>query len=351
MATEEDIANQMSLLNAHRRTLAIRLEQRTLLGLAHVSPEVVIDILAARQEIRTIRGQLKEWGVDFQPDPNDDETTVVHALSQKLAVTDLLWPDGSILILLPARLDSGNALCISKHPVTNRQYKRFVDSTHARAPSGEHYRGGKWRGSFAPWEDANFSQDDQPVVCIAYDDAIAYCQWANKLIAQYNRAWATKQNNAPLYPYPKASTRLPTAAEWNFAAYGSSDPTYTSTWLNCQQEIVHNTSAPESIDLIGTRTNRLGIADMIGNIWEWCSSDNRLSTAVLAAEEPELEARGGAFIDDLLRIRDLPALTPFNGRDTHHSDLGFRIIVEIVFSDLVGEDQVRVSSFPPLFAW
>lgn len=226
--TPEDTTSLLELLDAHRKTLTIGLEQRALFGLAHVPPGVVIDILNAREEIRRIKSLLLSSGVAISDSPNEEEPAPARA-SQSMAISDLLWPDGSILVLLPVRLDNGNALCISKHPVTNKQYRLFAENTNSPAPLGQHHRGGKWVGPFSPWDDPNFSEDSQPVVCIPYYSAFEYCAWVNKLVGQHNRAVATKQESSPGYRLPKSSTRLLAPAEWEFAAYGTSNPTYSGT--------------------------------------------------------------------------------------------------------------------------
>ena len=75
--------------------------------------------------------------------------------------------------------------CIAKKPVTNAQYKLFVDATGRDEPYG--------------WKDGNIPQgkEEKPVVNITWTDATAFCKWASKEMKQ--------------------GVRLPTEVEWERA--------------------------------------------------------------------------------------------------------------------------------------
>ncbi|MCG3124903.1 MAG: Serine/threonine-protein kinase pkn1 [Phycisphaerales bacterium] len=112
---------------------------------------------------------------------------------------------------------------------------------------------------------------DHPVVHIAYEDAVAYATWAGK--------------------------RLPTEAEWEFAARGGLagkmnvwgddpvDATRCNTWQGHFPD--QNTAEDGFARTAPVRSfapNGYGLFDMAGNVWEWCSDLYRPDAYALLVE-------------------------------------------------------------------
>jgi len=171
-----------------------------------------------------------------------------------------------------------DAFYIGKYEVTNAQYRRFVKVTGHREPEGsggdrvsriiDGISGWQWQTGFKPWLDKNFSGDNQPVVCVSWEDAKAYCEWAGK--------------------------RLPTEAEWEKAARGNLTEKrfiWGDTWpppkgtgnfpdeVFARERIFSDHPFIETYDDSYAYTapvgsfapNGYGVYDMAGNVWEWCA--------------------------------------------------------------------------------
>jgi len=134
---------------------------------------------------------------------------------------------------------------ISRFPVTNAQYRLFLEATGARPP-------------MFGWPEGRFPQDkaDHPVVGVSYGDAVAFCQWAAKVIG------------LPL--------RLPSEPEWEKAARGCEGQAYPwgNTWeggrCNSYESKVGGTSPVGEFSPQGD--SPFGVAEMGGNVQEWTSS-------------------------------------------------------------------------------
>jgi formylglycine-generating enzyme required for sulfatase activity len=129
-----------------------------------------------------------------------------------------------------------DAFEISAYPVTNRQYKKFVDMTG--------YNPGAWL--------TGYSEDklDHPATGINYYDALAFCGWSN--------------------------CRLPTAIEWEKAARGPEGLEYPwgNDWqadlCNNRENIEKGSTTPVMSYPQGKSV--YGAYDMAGNVWEWTSA-------------------------------------------------------------------------------
>jgi formylglycine-generating enzyme required for sulfatase activity len=134
---------------------------------------------------------------------------------------------------------------IDQFEVTNGRYREFVKSTAHRVPQNpKNPTRNLWQG-----DTITESLAERPVINVDWYDAAAYCQWAGK--------------------------RLPTEAEWEKAAKGTSDRRFpwgnvepTAKHLNYNQRwIGEKTLMPVGSYEAGK--SPYGVYDMAGNVWEW----------------------------------------------------------------------------------
>jgi len=124
------------------------------------------------------------------------------------------------------------------HEVTNRQYQEFCRAAGHQLPEfwGE--------GVFHSGEDFL----DHPVVGVNWYDAMKYAKWAGK--------------------------RLPTEAEWEYAARGGLvDNEFPNgyTWNTPLRRNMPGSWENQTVEVKSFEPNRFGLFDMGGNVWEWVS--------------------------------------------------------------------------------
>jgi formylglycine-generating enzyme len=233
--------------------------------------------------------------------------TMIEHLFEKMPDNWLIEnpTDGSLLVLIPegeflagslfAEMSTGDtnddlgkgepfpvtlpAFYMALHPVTNAQYKLFVDATGHRPPDkSDTFWTPVWSGKSFPPEKAN-----HPVVCVSWDDAEAYCRWAG--------------------------LRLPSELEWEKAARGADGRHFPwgnewgNEWENCRHGANKRNETTCGIWQYANGCCVYGIYQMTGNAFEWCNDyyskeayeKYKIGILHLSSKGTDRVVRGGSF--------------------------------------------------------
>ncbi|GAB4214293.1 MAG: hypothetical protein OHK0022_52630 [Roseiflexaceae bacterium] len=149
---------------------------------------------------------------------------------------------------------------IGKAPVTNAQFRPFVEGDGYSNRAYWTTAGWKWRREQrikqpAYWANSKWNGDDHPVVGVSWFEGVAYCRWLRV------------QTRLPF--------RLPSEAEWEKAARGPDGLIWPwgNQWeaghCNSKEALLGRTSP---VGQYPSGASPYGALDMAGNVWEWCST-------------------------------------------------------------------------------
>lgn len=213
---------------------------------------------------------------------------------------------------------------IARTPVTNAQFGRFIeDGGYQRQ---EFWTEAGWRvkeksGWEQPrfvktlfWKNKRWNRPDQPVVGVSWYEALAYARWVGGTLcseAEWEKAasWDPRAGHKRRYPW---------------------GDTWSSFRCNSDEK------GPGRTTPVGWHSpdgdSPYGVADMAGNVWEWCRSRSAAYPYDRADGREELEGvaprvlRGGSWKRNRYNAR-----CAFNdcraNPDTHDADRGFRLVV------------------------
>lgn len=176
---------------------------------------------------------------------------------------------------------------IGKYPVTNAQFKLFIDA----GGYGER----RWWTDVGwaqrqkdqwteprEWQNSDFNGADQPVVGVSWYEAVAFCLGLSETTGE--------------------KIMLPTEVQWQYAAQGDDGREYPwgSTWdgSRCNNIVgakgIGKTTPVRQYE--GNGDSPFGVVDMAGNVREWCLTAYRIGSDDVDGTDNRM-MRGGSWAD------------------------------------------------------
>ena len=254
----------------------------------------------------------------------------VTEIKAQVLEPDMEYVEGSTFVMgikdgdddeIPTHKVNVSSYYIGKYEVTVKQYRQFCDMTDRDFPAAPPKNRDARTGEDWYYEHENVKSwiwnEDWPIVNVSWNDAVAYCEW--------------------LSDYTGRKYRLPTEAEWEYAARGGKkSKNYEYSGSNTIEDVAwfDETTNESGLKPVGSKkANEINIHDMSGNAWEWCSD---FYSGTYYAKSPQKNPkgpekglfrviRGGSwyYYDYMSRVytRDGPRATEKNW------NYGFRVVL------------------------
>jgi hypothetical protein len=197
------------------------------------------------------------------------------------------------------------AFKISRYPVTNRQFQAFIDAGGYDDPQW-------WQDlpKLKP-QDPSWKQNNRPRESVSWFEAMVFSRWLSAQLGY--------------------SVTLPTETQWEKAARGTDGRIfpwgneYRPGYANCygakDDDESFNLQQTTAVGLYPQGDSLFGVADMAGNVWEWCIDDYEM--AVDPGTNIRSVLRGGSWFDAPNSLRSANRFR-FSA-DNRSNFIGFRL--------------------------
>jgi len=230
-----------------------------------LAARALVDIHHANREKPTLeeaRARLIQiMHSDAEPEHRADAGTILGRLGDQRDLKKFIPVKPGNYALSTGKVKI-NPFEIAKYPVTNSQYKEFVDAKGYKTESYWTEQGLRWleaNQAETPrfWYNRKWNCPNVPVVGVSWYEADAFCRWL------------TKNNSEYKYFLPDENQWEAAAAGFNKRKYPWG-PEWQEKYCNSEESGIEKTSA---VGLFEQGNTPEGVSDMAGNVWEWTSSD------------------------------------------------------------------------------
>jgi len=189
------------------------------------------------------------------------------------------------------------------YPVTNAQFKKFVDAANYHPRDNYNF--------LKDWKDGSYPEGwgNKPVTWVSLEDARAYAAWAGK--------------------------RLPHETEWQYAAQGTDGRLYP--WGNKMDTMAipakcigKELSGPSDVNAFPNGVSPFGVMDMVGNVWQWTDEylDEHSRGGILRGGSYFKPQGSGWFFPNKIELNTHGKLLLMAPSKDRAATLGFRCVVD-----------------------
>ncbi|HET6180505.1 MAG TPA: formylglycine-generating enzyme family protein [Candidatus Sulfotelmatobacter sp.] len=248
--------------DAGLQSLRSKMQKMTSTPLANYShewkvvPQQIVPIKATDPATSTPAGMVKIPAAEFQFEVSGIE---IEGSNDMGVDAQYPWEDS------PRRFHSHamhiDSFYIDKYPVTNADFKKFLDTAHYHPKDDLNF--------LRDWKDGAYPAgwENRPVTWVSQEDARAYANWAGKRLPhEWEWQYAAQGNDARLYPWGN---------DWDASAVPLADKSRTMR-------------GPDAVDAHPKGASPFGVMDTVGNVWQWTEEfvDDHTRAAIL---------RGGSY--------------------------------------------------------
>lgn len=258
-------------------------------------------------------GSATLWAVWVEEAEYDIPTVDVEGGSFAMGSTDGFFD------ALPVRTVQVAGFAMTTHEITFESYDAFADETGRTSP-----------------DDEGWGRDDRPVINVSWYDAVGFANWLSEKM-ELTPAYSMRSGEV-VWDRTAVGWRLPTEAEWEFAARGgrfSAENPFAGS-ADPNEVAWYGANADAKTHGVGEKApNELGIYDMSGNAREWCwdrydpgyYADAPTSNPTGPEEGALRVVRGGAWnvVADYVRVDARSWADPVVAESTY-GNTGFRLV-------------------------